>query len=117
MAPKKNLPQKSVGSSASLQEKGKAAVPSSPIPHFGPAVEKEVVVAPDAFFEAEWIVSKITDQARINKLFLTHNIPLGKASVIVRPAAEGERSCASLDESFAAWSGEHFKAGAFLPLD
>ena len=117
MAPKKNLPQKNVGSSASQQDKGKVAMPSSPIPHFGPAVEKEVVVAPDAFFEAERIVSKITDQARINKLFITHNIPLGKASVIARPAAEGERSCTPLDELFAAWSGEHFKAGAFLPLD
>ena len=82
MAPKKNLPQKNVGRSASQQEKGKAVMSSSPIPHFGPAVEKQVEVAPDAFFEAERIVSKITDQARINKLFLAHIIPLGKASVV-----------------------------------
>ena len=57
-------------------------MPSSPIPHFGPAVEKQAEVAPDAFFEAEKIVSKITEQAKITKLFITHNIPLGKASVI-----------------------------------
>ena len=117
MAPKKNLPQGIVGSSISRQDKGKAAASSSPIPHFGPAVEKEVAVAPDAVFEAESVVSKVVDQARINKIFLAHNIPLVKASVVARPAAEGERSCSPLDESFAAWSGEHFKAGAFLPLD
>ena len=74
-------------------------------------------MAPDAFFEAERIVSKIIDQAKVNKIFLSHNIGLGRASVVARPPAEGERSCAPLDESFAAWSGEHFKARAFLPLD
>ena len=57
-------------------------MPDSPIPHFGPAVEKELEVAPDAFFEAERIVSKITDQTKINKLFLSHNIGLGRASVV-----------------------------------
>ena len=117
MAPNRNAPKKTVSSSASQQDKGKAVMPDSPIPNFGPAVEQEVEVAPDAFFEAERIVSKVTDQTKINKIFLSHNIALGRASVVARPAAEGERSCALLDESFVAWSGEHFKAGAFLPLD
>ena len=117
MAPKRNAPKQTVGSSASQQDKGKAVMPESPIPNFGPAVALEIEVAPDAFFEVERIVSKITDHTKINKLFLSHNIGLGRASVIARPPAEGERSCAPLDEEFAAWSGEHFKAGAFLPLD
>ena len=117
MAPKRSAPKKTAGSSASQQEKGKAVISDSPIPSFGPAVEQELEVAPDAFFEAERIVSNITDQVKINKIFLSHNIALGKASVVARPPAEGERSCAPLDEAFAAWSDEHFKAGAFLPLD
>ena len=117
MAPKRNASKQTVSSLASQKDKGKAVMPDSPIPNFGPAVEQELEVAPDAFFEAERIVSKITSQAKITKIFLNHNIPLGKTSVIARPAADGERSCTPLDESFAAWSGEHFKAGAFLPLD
>ena len=117
MAPKRNVSKQTVSSSASQKDKGKAVMPDSPIPNFGPIVEQELEVAPDAFFEAEKIVSKITDQTKINKIFLSHNIALGRTSVIARPPAEGERSCASLDEAFAAWSGKHFKAGAFLPLD
>ena len=61
MAPKRNAPKKTVGSSASQQDKGKALMPDSLIPNFGPAVEQELEVAPDAFFKAERIVSKITD--------------------------------------------------------
>ena len=61
MGPKKNAPKKSVGSSSSQQNKGKEVMAESPIPNFGPAVERELEVAPDAFFEAEKIISKITD--------------------------------------------------------
>ena len=61
MGPKKNAPKKSVGSSSSQQSKGKEVMTDSPIPVFGPAVEQELEVAPDAFFEAKRIVSKITD--------------------------------------------------------
>ena len=82
MAPKKNAPKRTVGNSASQQNKGKEVMPESPIPNFGPAVERELEVAPDAFFEAEKVVSKITDQARVNKIFLSHNIELGRGIVI-----------------------------------
>ena len=82
MGPKKNAPKKPVGSSSSRQDKGKEVMAESPIPNFGPAVEQELEVAPDAFFEAERIVSKITDQARVNRIFLSHNIELGRGSVI-----------------------------------
>ena len=92
-------------------------VTDSPIPIFGPTVEQELEVGPDAFFEAERIVSKITDQGKVNKIFLSHNIEIGRGTLIARPPLEGERSCAPLDEEYAAWSDEHFKAGAFLPLD
>ena len=61
MGPKKNAPKKTVGSSSSQQSKGKEVVTDSPIPIFGAAVERELEVAPDAFFEAEKIVSKIND--------------------------------------------------------
>ena len=117
MGPKKNAPKKIAGSSSSQQSKGKEVVTDSSIPAFGSAVERDLEVADDAFFEAEKIVSKITDQGKVNKIFLSHNIELGRGALIARPPLEGEWSCAPLDEEYAAWSDEHFKAGAFLPLD
>ena len=58
MGPKKSAPKKSAGSSSSQQtNKGKEVATDSPIPNFGPTVEKEVEVGPDAFFEAERIAS------------------------------------------------------------
>ena len=89
----------------------------SPIPQFDPTVEKDVEVGPDTFFEAERIASKITTQGRVNKILLSHNIEIGTGALVARPPLEGERSCTPLDEEFAAWSDEHLKAGAFLPLD
>ena len=57
MGPRKNMPKKSAADSSSQQaSKGKEVIADSPIPHFGPTVEKEVEVGPDAFFEAERIV-------------------------------------------------------------
>ena len=117
MGPKKNAPKKNAGSSSSQKFKGKEVMTDSPIPVFGPAMEQELEMAPDAFFEAERIISKITDQGKVNKIFLSHNIELGRGVLIARPPLEGERSCAPLDEEYAAWSDEHFKAGAFLLLD
>ena len=80
-------------------------------------MEKEVEVGPDAFFEAERIVSKVTTQGRVNKILLSHNIKIGTSALVPRPPLEDERSCTPLDEEFAAWSDGHLKAGAFLPLD
>ena len=113
MAPKKNTTR----SSSQKKKKGKEVAPESPIPHFGPVVEKEVVVDPNAYFEAERIVSKITTQGRVNKIMLSHNIEVGVGTLLVRPAFKGEWSCSPLQDDFAAWSDEQLKAGAFLPLD
>ena len=89
----------------------------SPIPAFGPAAETEVEVGPDAFFEAERIASKVTTQGKVNKIFLSHNIEIGRGALDARPPLEGEWSCVPIDEEYAAWTNEHLKAEAFLPLD
>ena len=60
-------PPKKTATSSSTQHKykGKQVASKSPIPNFSPVVEREVVVDPNAFFEAEHIVSKITTQGRV----------------------------------------------------
>ena len=54
---------------------------------------------------------------KVNKIMLSHNIEIGRGTLDAQPPLEGERSCTLLDEEFAAWSDEHLKAEAFLPLD
>ena len=123
MAPKKSVPKKSVlkknapGPSAQQTNKGKEIASESPLPHFGPVVERGVVVDSNTFFEVETIASKITTQGRVNKIMLSHNIEVGSGVLIARPLFEGERSCAHFQDDYAAWSDEHLKDGAFLLLD
>ena len=53
--PKKNV----ASSSTQNKNKGKQIASESSIPHFGPVMEMEIVVDPNAFFEVEHIVSWI----------------------------------------------------------
>ena len=123
MAPKKRVPWKNIpkksapGSSSQQTNKGKEIASKSPLPHFGHVVEKEIVIDPNAFFEVETIVSKITTQGRVNKIMLSHNIEVGSSALIARPPFEGERSCTPLQDDFAGWSDKHLRVGTFLPLD
>ena len=98
MAPqKKTAPKKNASSSSAQQKnKGKQIALESPIPHFGLVVGKEVVVGPNAYFEAERNVSKITTQGRVNKIMLSHNIETETGTLIARHVFEGERSCVPL---------------------
>ncbi|XP_062075290.1 uncharacterized protein LOC133779332 [Humulus lupulus] len=74
MSPKKNASS----SSAQQKNKGKEVVPESSIPHFGPVVEKEVVVDPNAFFKVERIVT----------LLVIHELPPSQEEAL--PAIEGK---------------------------
>ena len=118
MAPKKNVPKKNAPSSSAHQtNKGKEIASESPLPHFFPVVEREIVIDPNAFFEAETIVSKITTQGMVNKIMLSYNIEVVSGVLIALPPFNGEQSCMPLQDNFAAWSIENLKAGTFLPLD
>ena len=92
MAPQKKISSKKNASSSSAQQKnkGKHIAPESPISHFGPVVEKELMVDPNAYFEAERIVSKITTQGRVNKIMMSHNIEVWTETLLARPVFEGE---------------------------
>ena len=85
MAPqKKNAPKKNASSSSSQQKnKGKQIAPESPIPHFDPVVERELMVDPNAYFEPERIISKTTTQGRVNKIMLSHNIEVKAGTLLV----------------------------------
>ena len=98
-------------------DKGKQVIPDSHILHFGTVVEKEVLVDPNVFFEVKHIISKITTQVKVNKILLSHNIKMGASGLLARPAFEEEQSCVPFQDDYVAWSDEHLKAGAFLPLD
>ena len=83
---KENRPKKNASSSslfAQQKNKGKQIVPESPIPHFGPVVEKEIVVDFNSYFEVECMISKITTQGRVNRIMLSHNIEVGTGTLLI----------------------------------
>ena len=71
-------------------------------------------------FEADHYWSSVTTTSQITEILAFHGLNLS-GSLKCRPPAEHERSCFALggrDASvkYAAWSQEHMRAGALLPL-